>query len=196
MLTIEREWESEADERVVYIDITDSTLRLALSFVAEDAGWRRGVPESDALIVSTDLRRATDGRPVDVLVAPPRAADARTAVDAIAAGRARTVLCADEPEQLPMALEAARAGFAVIPGRIITAANAAPCLDERLRETLALVAAGNSNVAVARRLHESESTAKRDVAELMRLFGVRSRRALADIATRTGYYRPWASPHE
>jgi DNA-binding NarL/FixJ family response regulator len=89
-----------------------------------------------------------------------------------------------------MALDAARAGFALIPERVIAAANAAPTLDGRLRETLSLVAAGNSNAGIARALHESESTAKRDVATLMRLFEVTSRRALAGVAAQAGYYRP------
>jgi DNA-binding NarL/FixJ family response regulator len=187
------EIEADAATRVVHIDITDTTLRLALSFVAEDAGWRRGAAAAGALTVSNQLFGATAESPVHVFVVEPRSADCRTAVEAVAAGRAVAVLCADEPEQLPVALDAARTRFALIPERVIAAANAGPALDDRLRETLNLVASGNSNASIARALHESESTAKRDVATLMRLFGVRSRGALTDIAARAGYYRPWAA---
>jgi DNA-binding NarL/FixJ family response regulator len=172
---------------VVDIDVADTTLRLALCFVAEDSGWQRGPTDDRALLVST---RARAGTTVHVLVVEPRPADCKAAIEAVASGRALAILCADEPDRLAMALDAARAGFALIPGRVIAAANAAPTLDGRLRETLSLVAAGNSNASIARTLHESESTAKRDVATLMRLFDVTSRRALAGVAAQAGYYRP------
>jgi DNA-binding NarL/FixJ family response regulator len=40
---------------------------------------------------------------------------------------------------------------------------------------------------IARALHESESTAKRDVGDLLRMFDAHNRIGLASTATRLGY---------
>lgn len=171
----------------VHLDVDDTTLRLALSFVAEDAGWVRGGWDDACVVVSDQLHRCTAARPIGVLVVTPEPARCREGVEAIARGWASVLLSADDPEQLPAALDAATAGFVLMPKRLVDAANQVPALDERLIRTLTLVAAHNSNPAIARVLHESESTAKRDIAALMRLLGVRSRSDLAEAAGRLGY---------
>jgi DNA-binding CsgD family transcriptional regulator len=172
---------------IVHLDINDTTLRLALSFVAEDAGWSRGAWDDATVVVSDQLHRATAERPIGILVVAPEPAACQAAVRAVALGWAGVLISADDPEQLPSALAAASSGFVLMPKRLVNAANQVPPLDDRLIRTLLLVAAHNSNGAIARAMHESESTAKRDVAVLMRLLGVRSRAGLAEAATRLGY---------
>jgi DNA-binding NarL/FixJ family response regulator len=179
--------EEVARERVVHLDVNDTTLRLALSFVAEDAGWRRGGEDEPHLTVSDRLQNACRQHPVDVLVVRAEPAACQAAVHAVAEGRARAVVAADDPERLPAALDAAAAGFVLMAQSIVAIANLAPVLGERLVATLRLVASGLSNPAIARRLHESESTAKRDVAELVRLLDVSSRAEVSEAANRLGF---------
>jgi DNA-binding NarL/FixJ family response regulator len=172
---------------IVHLDVEETTLRLALSFVAEDAGWRRGGRSDAHVVVSDQLHTATGERPVGVLVITPQPARCQAALRAVAHGWASVLLSADDPEQLPAGLEAARSGFVLMPKRLVDAANQVPPLDDRLTQTLILVAAHKSNSAIARALQESESTAKRDVSALMRLLEVRTRGELGVAAARLGY---------
>ncbi|MEY2423029.1 MAG: hypothetical protein QOI95_3096 [Acidimicrobiaceae bacterium] len=180
---------ADSDRRVgvVHLDVSDTTLRLALSFVAEDAGWTRGSATNADVIVTDQLHNATPDHPVGVLVVIPEPARCQAGVRAVIHGQAHALMSADDPEQLPTALDAAIGGYALMPTRLVDAANQVPPLDDRLLRTLLLVSARNSNASIARALHESESTAKRDVATLMRLFSVATRAELGEAATRLGF---------
>ena len=57
--------------RPVQIDVSNVTVRLALCFVAEDAGFVRG-SSSEAITVSDTFPMGEDGRPLDVLVIDAR----------------------------------------------------------------------------------------------------------------------------
>ncbi|AGZ41244.1 response regulator [Actinoplanes friuliensis] len=68
--------------------------------------------------------------------------------------------------------------------------DALDVLTSRERETLALVAAGLSNDAIAERLYVSPLTAKTHVNRAMTKLGVRDRAQLVVIAYQTGLVRP------
>jgi DNA-binding NarL/FixJ family response regulator len=172
----------------VHLDVADVTLRLALTYVLESHGHRRSVGADDADAVVVDrigLRNAR--RPVDTVVVDPVAAACQEALDAVVSGAARTAICSDDPEALADAIEAARRRTVAVPFRIVEEANRAPRLPDRLAATLHLVLAGCSNPSIARQLHQSESTVKRDINTLLRRFAAPNRLALVGIARSAGY---------
>jgi DNA-binding NarL/FixJ family response regulator len=172
----------------VHLDVADVTLRLALTYVLETAGHRRavGVHDADAVVVDRiGLRNAI--RPVDTVVVDPVAAACQDALDAVVRGEARTAICSDDPEALLAALDAARRHTVALPCRVVEEANRAPRLPDRLAATLHLVLAGCSNPSIARQLHQSESTVKRDINTLLRRFAAPNRLALVGIARSAGY---------
>jgi DNA-binding CsgD family transcriptional regulator len=173
----------------VAVDVTETTLRLALSYVLDDDhGWAR-VPagEPSDLVVADRVMLGDGSPPLDVLVVLPLPALSQQAVHALAEGRVRAVLDASQPDQLPTTLRALDAGLSVLPTAVVEAANDVPVLNDRLGQTLHLVLSGASNRTIARALHESESTAKRDVGDLLRMFDARNRVGLVSTASRLGY---------
>ena len=172
--------------RPVQIDVSNVTVRLALCFVAEDAGYVRG-SSSEAITVSDSLPMGEAAVPVDVLVIDARPVACQRAIGAVSQGTARAVICTDEPGRLPAALRAVNDELSVVPQRVIECANRAPTLSPRLLRTLQLVAGGASNQAIARATHESVSTVKRNVAHLLELFDAPNRLTLTATAIRLGY---------
>ena len=172
--------------RPVQIDVANMTVRLALCFVAEDAGFMRG--NSDEAITVSDTFPAGDAvTPIDVLVIDAQPVACQRAVGAVSSGAARAVICTDEPDRLPAALRAVSDDLSVVPQRVIECANRAPVLSPRLLRTLQLVAGGSSNQTIARATHESVSTVKRNVAQLLEMFDAPNRMALTATAIRLGY---------
>jgi DNA-binding NarL/FixJ family response regulator len=178
--------EAPASLRPVQIDVSNVTVRLALCFVAEDAGFVRGT-STGALTVSDMLPAGDTSVPVDVLVIEARPVACQRALGAVSQGTARAVICNDEPDRLPAALRAVHDDLSVVPQRVIECANRAPVLSPRLLRTLQLVANGASNQTIARATHESVSTVKRNVAHLLELFDAPNRMALTSTAIRFGY---------
>jgi DNA-binding NarL/FixJ family response regulator len=173
----------------VYLDLRDTTVRLALSFAVEEAGWRRTrTPMAGAVHVADRVRERPDAAPLDVLVIHPSPAASRRALDAFARGAVRSVLVAGEPRSLPWVLHLGRCGLAVVPVAVVEAAHAFPALAPRLERTLELLLRGCTNRAIATTLHQSEATAKRDVAELLRIFDAPNRMTLAATAIRLGVH--------
>src|SRR5258707_1055317 len=124
-----------APTRQVHIDVTNLTVRLALCFVAEDAGYPRGS--------SAEAMTVTDTIPVAC----------QRAIGAVSQGAARAVICTDEPDRLPSPLRAVNEQLSVMPRRVIECANRAPVLTARLLRTLQLVAGGASNQKIAMSTH-------------------------------------------
>lgn len=173
----------------MFLDVCDTTMRLALSFAVEEAGWRRTPTlQAGAVHVADRLPDRPGAPPLDVLVIHPSPAASRRAIDAFARGAVHSVLVAAEPRSLPPALHLARLGLAVVPVAVVEAARAFPALPPRLERTLELVLRGRSNRSIAAALHESDGTAKRDVAELLRRFDAPNRMALAATAIRLGVH--------
>ena len=174
--------------RRVHLDVRDTTLRLALAFAADRAGWAQVEVARGAISVADRAPTVPGLPPVDVLVITASPAAARRALDAFNDGSARGVLRATDPNGLPLALELARRGLGVVPAAVVESARAFPPLDDRLRRTLELVLQGWSNPRIARAVHHSEATTKRDVAELLRRFDAPNRVALAATALRLGVH--------
>jgi DNA-binding CsgD family transcriptional regulator len=173
--------------RRVHLDVRDPTLRLALGFAAERAGWTQvRVAAEDIPCVSDRIGPRPDGRPLAVLVISPSPAAARLALDAFTDGGVRCVLPADDAGGLPLALELARRDLGLVPAAVVASARSFPPLGERLQRTLELVLRGWSNPRIAQAVHPSEATTKRDVAELLRRFDAPNRVALAATALRLG----------
>ena len=173
----------------VHLDLADTTVRLALSFAVDQAGWHRAAsPVAGVARVSDRVLDRAGGPPLDVLVIHPSPASCRGAVDAFAAGAVRSVLRATEPAALPGLLELARRGLGVVPTTVVESARAYPTLTPRLEQTLGLVLRGWSNPAIARHLHRSEATTKRDVTELLRRFDAPNRMTLSATAIRLGLH--------
>jgi DNA-binding NarL/FixJ family response regulator len=177
----------------VALSVRETTLRLALSFVIEDAGWARSeAPGPGCLEVADRIGGATDARPLDVLVVAPTPAASRAAMAAFSEGRTRAILDATRPDELPQTLGLVAQQLCVVPAGILDAAHHAPALARRLDDTLHLLLRGQPNRLIARSVHQSEATTKRDVAELLRLFDAPNRTALVATATRLGYAdAPW-----
>ena len=178
----------------VGLDVVSTVTRLALSFVIDQAGWVRCGHDRPCSCVTVTDQIDRGGRSADVIVTRTEPAACHDAIQAVVAGRARAVILNDEPESLTPTVVALAAGTMTIPQRALELSLAAPELSDRLRETLRLLAAGQSSRTIARALHESESTAKRDITELLSLFDVPNRTALISAATRLGFLEATSPP--
>lgn len=172
----------------VFLDLQDLTVRMALAFAVDEAGWVRSPVAAAGAVHVGDRVLAEPAPPLDVLVTTTSPAACRRAVDAFAAGSVRAVLRATDPSGLPAVLHLARRGLGVVPAAVVEAARGFPVLPPRLERTLGLVLRGWSNQVIARHLHQSEATTKRDVADLLRRFDAPNRVALAAAAIRLGVH--------
>ena len=171
----------------LHLEIADTVVRLAFAYVAAQRGWRTCEGRACPCVRVTDHGGSwADGRRT-VLVVGMDPASCRRALDAVTSGRVHAVVPADEPGLLVAGLDAVQNDLVLLPARVVHRADAAPRLSERLTRTLRLVAAGRSNREIGVALHESESTAKRDVALLLQLFDAPNRTALLAAAARLGY---------
>ncbi len=174
---------------LVQIDVSSQVVRLALSYVVTDGGWALCTAHHDhcrcVRVVDNSRRRAHDRAEIVVVRDTPN--DCQDALDAILAGTTRAIVLWDEPETLQDAIVAAGNGAALIPSRVLQLAHDAPRISARQRRTLKLVAAGRSNREIASALHQSLSTTKRDIAELMTVLDAANRAALTTTAARLGY---------
>jgi DNA-binding NarL/FixJ family response regulator len=120
------------------------------------------------------------------------------AAEAMRSG-ARAILPSDvSPEQLRIAIEAALAGFVIIPSNEVSAVipAAAPTslpladlpepLTKREREVLQMLASGLGNKEIATKLSLSEHTAKFHVASILGKLGVSTRTEAVAIGMRRG----------
>lgn len=174
-------------QRLVHLDLRDTTTRYALSFAVEQAGWSRtSEPRGAAARVADHLIDRPDVPALDVLVLPLTPVACRRGVDAFTCGLTRSVVSATEPAALPEALEAGRRGLNVVSRSVVQAAHGYPVLTPRLERTLLLVVRGRANREISRELGQSEATTKRDIAELLVRFDAPNRVALAATAWRLG----------
>ena len=174
-----------AAKRAVHLDVADPTLRFALAHACHEAGWpRSAAAAADAWLVND--RVPAPGAVADVLVVPLTPLACRRALDAFAAGLVRAVVPSDEPWALPPALDLAGTGMGCVPHGLVEQAQRFPPLRPRLERTLHLVVRGATVAAMSRALHQSPSSTKRDIAELLRLCDAPSRVALAATVVRLG----------
>jgi DNA-binding NarL/FixJ family response regulator len=174
-------------ERLVRIDLEDSSARFALCFAVEQAGWVRTRRSGPGVATVADrLPAGPAAALLDVLVVPPTAAAGRAALDALGRGAARAIIAATDPAAVPPALEALREGRCTVSETVLAAARDYPRLTPRLERTLVLVVRGRQNREIARELRLSEATVKRDLAQLLKRFGVPNRVSLVATALRLG----------
>jgi DNA-binding NarL/FixJ family response regulator len=175
--------------RQVDFDVSAVVVRLALRQVAEAGGWTSlPASEIEPFRVS-DRLPGSDDNAVDVFVADDRPAACQDAIELVLTGRARSLILGSDPEALDLTLEALERGSTLIPRRVIDLALAAPMLTERHRHILRQLASGRSSRGIGVTLNQSESTVKRDIAELLQLFGADNRTALVNAAAEMGFIR-------
>lgn len=175
-------------DRCVVLDVADTTLRYALAFACEEAGWRplRCARPQAWRVVDRPPGEGAASRWVDLVVVAPTALACRRALDAFTVGRVGAVASAADPHSAVRALELLREGTASMPRAMVEEAQRFPALRPRLERTLHLVVRGATIGAIAQALHQSPSSTKRDVAELLHLFDAPNRLALATTAVRLG----------
>jgi len=171
----------------VRIDVGSTVVRLALRYVALERGWEvcTGAHGTCRCVQVND--HCSSSTTVDVLVVRDTPSACQNALQAVLAGYARAVVLWDEPTGLTAALEALAHRATVIPERVIELAHEAPELTDRQCQTLRLVAAGRSNSEIAAALHQSTSTTKRDLGELLAVFDAANRTDLTTAAARLGF---------
>lgn len=170
----------------VRIDVESVVVRLALLHVAEALGRSRCSHQARCACPQV-ADRGAPGSVIDVLVTHDDPLSCQRAIDAAMDGRARAVVLWDEPHALGLALDAVARRSLLLPARVLELAASAPRLSARQERTLRLVALGRSNPAIAASLHQSLSTTKRDLAELLEVFDVPNRAALMSRATALGF---------
>jgi DNA-binding CsgD family transcriptional regulator len=152
----------------LHVAVASRVLHHALLHVAEAAGWQPTLHGGPGVAVVSD--RLSEEWEIDVLVVQPTPLGSRGGMEAVTAGRARAVLCADEPDALPSALGNVTEDWCLLPVRVIELAAMLPVLTGRQREIARAIVAGQPNRMIARGLHVSEATVKREVGILLRTF--------------------------
>jgi DNA-binding CsgD family transcriptional regulator len=166
---------SDVREPSVHIDVESRVLEHALLHVVEAAGWRTTRHRHDVAVVSD---RLSSGDDVDILVVEPTPLGCRTGMDAVVGRQVRAVMCADEPDSLTDALDALDDVWCLIPARVLEQAATLPELSARQRQIAGAIAAGQTNLLIARGLRVSEATVKREVATLLRTLDATDRLSL------------------
>ena len=171
----------------VRVDVSSSVVRLALLYVVDQLGRARclDIEVCDCIRISDRVGDVTEV--IDVLVTRDQPVACQEAIGAVLQGQARALVLWNEPESLLMTLESLEHGASLIPSRAIELSLSAPRLSQRHKDTLRHLAAGRSSRGIALAMRESESTVKRDIAELLDLFDVANRTALVGAATRLGF---------
>ena len=164
--------------------LRDRVRALASTAVLERAGW--AVVGEDAEVDVTISDAADEKRPPTVAVVDALPYPCHEAVRALMHGAVQGAVVADDIVHLAVVARTAAAGFVVVSPIALALAATAPELTERQEMVLASLAAGASVPSVARRLHQSVTTVKRDVAAISELLGVSSRAELVREAVRLG----------
>jgi DNA-binding NarL/FixJ family response regulator len=146
---------------------------------------------SNLRLVPAAAAAATARRPAELLRATPEpmtlaraVAEVRTALEEAAFATAQAAARASAVAEALAALSAGERNHA--PLRTPSAPRAFAALSPREREVLALVAAGQTNKAIAEALYVSPNTVKTHVSSLLQKLHAETRVQLAAIATRNG----------
>lgn len=174
--------------REVVIDVVSETLRDAMLFTAQTAGWRpRRSVRPDTVVVTDFLSTSVPAdRRRTVLVVDPTPLGAREGMRALANGRVASLVCSDRTSDLRTALEALSEGWMATPSRVVELSAQMPELTERQLEMVAAVVSARTNVQIARELHVSLATVKRELAVIGGLLGASGRSELVQAARRLG----------
>jgi DNA-binding NarL/FixJ family response regulator len=168
---------------VVTLSVRDEIGRRLVAFHLDAAGI--GSTEH----VST--RTVADSIPaegsVDVLIVRPTRAALRQAAEQFMSGRARSIVVADRPDQVALALELLDDDLCVLPAAARQAYCEWPAITERDVQIWQAALAGQSNRVIAHGLGLSVITVKRRLASLCKQVGVGSRLELCAAGLHYGY---------
>jgi NarL family two-component system response regulator LiaR len=146
--------------------------------IAATAAIRRELPETEVLALTSVLEDAS-------------------VVGAVRAGAIGYLLKDTQAEALCQAIKAAAAGQVQLTPKAaarlmqaISAPESPEALTERENEVLRLLAQGQSNKQIARRLNNTEQTIKTHVSRILSKLGVQSRTQATLYAIRTGLVSP------
>lgn len=173
----------------VRIVVANQMIARALQAIAEFHGWKRVTNGSFEHVLVTDRLPDPDGIQHDtlvVLVADRTPWSARQALDAVANHQADAVVRSDAPEDLPQALSLLAVGTTSIPFGLTEAAESMPPLTTRQIQILQGVRSGQCNADIARALHLSLASVKRELTVLYDVLDVASRSTLSARAGRLG----------
>lgn len=175
---------------VVHVSVENSMVAAALTVTAQHQGWTvRPAPEPGAVMITDRIparaRSGADGGAV-VLVIDPAPFSARRALDALAGLRITTVVCNDQPGDLEAALACLQEDRASVPRRVLTLAGRMPTVNERQVALLGAVLAGQTTAQMARGLHLSTASVKRELQALSCSLDAATRPALFARALELG----------
>jgi two-component system, NarL family, response regulator LiaR len=146
--------------------------------ITATAAIRRELPDTEVLALTSVLEDAS-------------------VVGAVRAGAIGYLLKDTQAEALCQAIKAAAAGQVQLTPKAaarlmqaVSAPESPEALTERETEVLRLLAQGQSNKQIARRLHNTEPTIKSHVSRILSKLGVQSRTQAALYAIRTGLVSP------
>ena len=146
--------------------------------IAATAAIRRELPDTEVLALTSVLEDAS-------------------VVGAVRAGAIGYLLKDTQAEELCQAIKAAAAGQVQLTPRAaarlmqaVSTPQSPEALTERETEVLRLLAQGQSNKQIARRLNNTEQTIKSHVSRILSKLGVQSRTQAALYAIRTGLVSP------
>jgi DNA-binding NarL/FixJ family response regulator len=177
--------------RTFTVSVRDVALHRALSYVGTAAGWSETV-NAASIMVTDSVAAAASATPAKVvLVAEPTPFSSSSAVSAVIRSRhVDGVVAADEPDELASTLDAVAANRVVIPVPVLDRAATMPQLSERQLQVIAAVIVGRHNADIARELHLSPASVKRELADLYRCCGVANRTQLAAFGVELGLRGP------
>jgi len=178
LLESDFEIEEAADWREA-IETHTATGSFDVAVVELDRRTPRGEPAGAAMIKA--LRRAM---PSTGIVAFARRPEHHAANAALKAGASAYVAKTSPPEAIRSAVEAAADSESFIDPAASSSNRAT--ITKRQRETLQLLADGNSTAEVARRLHLSAETVRAHMKATLQRLGARDRAHAVAIALRTG----------
>jgi len=156
---------------------------------------RTHVIDPSAETIVTDIRGAQARRAAPtrvVLLVAPLPAPCQVAISLVLRGAVGCVLTSHDLAMLECALR--RDGFdgALVSGQALSLASKGPRLSSRQAEVLDEMVSGRTNFEIACRLNLSDTTVKREVAELARIFDSKGRVATVRAALSLGFEAGWA----
>jgi DNA-binding NarL/FixJ family response regulator len=184
--------EASADHarQVLWLDINDAVLRLALKHVTVDAGLIPVSNAADSGLWVTD-RLPQRSVSVDILVVHPTPLGGRIALGAMFIGATRTLISAAKPKDLPGAATCLAQGISTVPCDVLDVARRLPDLTPRQCQILTCLAGGCvRDTAVAERISVSPATVKREIQALFEKLTAPGRQDLGERARCLGFGPP------
>ena len=174
----------------VHIACRSEALRAIIKFTAANRGWAIASTGERAVVI-TDNDGERSGGNVVVVVDPNKPAHAVRVLRRISAGNIGGALCADRlVEDLPQVVGAASAEVVAFSGVLSVYAHRCPTPTDRQERVLNMIAFGLPYTTIARRLHVSLATIKREVSSLFELFGCATQAQLVAMASKAGFLQP------